>query len=115
MDGGKASKRLPLAPFEKSYAFCGGFESVFNAIRGLGFSQGKNMRKIAGKCNITIKSSQRSAFFGLLLGGGFSGGSAGRLVAGWLAGWPAGWLAGRRVGWLVSRQASKRLPLAHFE
>ena len=51
---------------------------------------------------------------GLLLDGGFGGGSAGGL-AGWLAGWPAGWLAGRRHGWLVGRQASKRQPLAHFK
>ena len=93
--------------------FYAGFEHIFNAIRGLGFSQGKNMRKTAGKCYILIKSRQRWAFFGLLLGGGFGGGSAGWL-AGWLAGWPAGLLAGRRFGWLVGREASKCLPLAHF-
>ena len=62
------------------------------------------MCKIAGKCNMLIKSSQRSAFFGLLLGGGFGGGSAGRL-AGWLARWPAGGLG----GWLAGK-----LENAHF-
>ena len=71
------------------------------------------MRKTGIKCNILIKSSQRFAFFGLLLGGGFGGGSVGGL-AGWLAGWPAGWLAGRLVGWTVGRQASKRIPVAPF-
>ena len=69
--------------------------------------------KIAGKYNLLFKSSQRSALFGLLLGGGFGGGTGGRL-AGWLAGWRVGWLAGRRVGWLVGREGSKRLPLALF-
>ena len=34
----------------------------FNAIRGWGFSEAKNMRKIAIKCNKLIKSGQRSAF-----------------------------------------------------
>ena len=72
------------------------------------------MCKTVVKWNIIIKSSERLAFFGLLLGGGFGGGLASGL-AGWLAGWPADWLAGRLVGWLVGRQSSERLPLAHFK
>ena len=71
------------------------------------------MGKCAIKCNILIKSRQRWAFLSLLPGSGVGGGSGGGL-AGWLAGWPAGRLAGRRVGWVVSREAPKCLPLAHF-
>ena len=77
------------------------------------FRRVKNMRKTAGKCNILIKSSQRLAFFGLLLGGGFGGGSAGRLT-GWLAGWPAGglggWLAGKLENahrWRISNKKKR--------
>ena len=44
---------------------------------------------------------------------------AGRLAAGWLAGWPAGgragWLAGWPAGRLDGGKASKRLPLALFK
>ena len=87
--------------------------TFFNAIRGLGFSEVKNMCKTVVKCNMLIRSSQRSAFFGWLLDAGLGGGLV-RGLAGWLASGPVGWLAGRLVGWLVGRHASKRQRLAPF-